>query len=629
MKTGNYPGFRAALHQSTPLVGDGAMGTTLNQRGLDIETCLDALNLEQPAIVADVHRLYIESGARMIQTNTFGANRFKLERYNLQDKICEINFAGVDLARKTAEASFMEIFIVGDIGPLGARLAPFGKIQQAEARQVFKEQAGYLIDAGVDAIIIETISDLNEILQAIQGVKEASTEIPIIASMTFTRDDRTLLGDNPVRVAKDITALGVDVIGINCSGGPNQILRILRTMRKAVPEAHFSVMPNAGWPENVDGRFMYPATPEYFGQYAITFWKAGASIIGGCCGTTPAHIASVAEKISVVDFSSMQLEPMTASSESTEVSLEEKPTELCKKIQAGKFIVAIEMDPPKGLSTHKLLAGASLLKEAGADIINVADSPMARMRMSPWAVCHLVQKELQIETVLHFPTRGRNLLRVQGDLLAAHALGVRNIFVVMGDPTSIGDYPEAMDQYDLVPSGLIKLIKQEFNLGLDHTGHNIGQRTSFVVGTALNLNPKNAEKEIKTLAKKIENGADFILTQPVYDPEIARRFLQQAEAALGKLPIPIFVGILPIASVRHATFLNQEVPGIEIPQRYLQQMQDAEDSQIEGQKTKTGIKIAIELINEMRSFVQGVYLMPAFHRYDVAAEIIEAIRAAD
>ncbi|MBI9048575.1 MAG: bifunctional homocysteine S-methyltransferase/methylenetetrahydrofolate reductase [Anaerolineaceae bacterium] len=629
MKKGKYQAFRAFLEQSPPLLSDGATGTMLNQRGLSIETCMDALNLEQPAVVAEVHRLYIESGARMIQTNTFGANRFKLERYNLQDKLGEINIAGVNLAQKTAEASFKDIFIVGDIGPLGARLAPFGKIQQHEARQVFYEQAKFLVEAGVDAIIVETISDLNEILQAIQGVKNASTEIPIIASMTFTRDDRTLLGDNPVKVAQEIAEANVDVIGINCSGGPNQILRILRTMRQAVPTAKFSVMPNAGWPESVDGRFMYPATSDYFGQYALTFWKAGASIIGGCCGTTPAHIKSMADQFKQVDFNSVPLESIVESTESTDISLEEQPTELCKKINAGKFVIAIEMDPPKGLSTHKLLAGASLLKEAGADVINVADSPMARMRMSPWAVCHLVQDKLDIETVLHFPTRGRNLLRVQGDLLAAHALGVRNIFVVMGDPTAIGDYPEAMDQYDLVPSGLVKLIKQEFNLGIDHTGHNIGQRTNFVVGSALSLNPKNPEKEIKTLKRKLDNGTDFFLTQPVYNPAKAQQFLQQAQDNIGKISAPIFVGMLPLASIRHATFLNQEVPGIQIPDSYLQLMQKAENSPQKDEKVRTGIKIATELIEEMRSFVQGVYLMPAFHRYDVAAEIIETIRAAD
>jgi methionine synthase / methylenetetrahydrofolate reductase(NADPH) len=629
MKTKQYQAFRAALQQGTPLLSDGAMGTMLNQRGVSIDTCLDELNLEQPGVVADVHRAYINSGSRMIQTNTFGANRFKLERHNLQNKIREINLSGVDLARKTADASFKEVFVVGDIGPLGARLAPFGRIQQQEARRVFCEQARFLVEAGVDAIIIETISDLNEILQAIQGVKEASVHVPLIASMTFTRDDRTLLGDNPVRVASEIAKLGVDAIGINCSGGPNQILRILRTMRRTVPEARFSVMPNAGWPENVEGRFMYPATPEYFGQYALTFWQAGANIIGGCCGTTPAHIACIAEKFKDANFQKIMVESVIQHPESTEISLEEQPTQLSQKIKAGKFIVAIEMDPPKGLSTHKLMAGASLLKEAGADVINVADSPMARMRMSPWAVCGLLQKELNMETVLHFPTRGRNLLRVQGDLLAAHALGIRNIFVVMGDPTSIGDYPDAMDQYDLVPSGLIKLIKQEFNLGVDHTGHHIGQRTSFVVGTALNLNPKIPDKEIKTLKKKIENGADFILTQPVYDAQKAHQFLQQIESELGKLPIPIFVGLLPIASIRHANFLNQEVPGIEIPQKYLQRMEEAEISGIQEEKVQTGIEIAIELIHEMRSFVQGVYLMPAFHRYDVAAEIIEAIRAED
>jgi len=303
-------------------------------------------------------------------------------------------------------------------------------------------------------------------------------------------------------------------------------------------------------------------------------------------------------------------------------NIQEQPTLFAQKLAAGKFVTAVEMDPPRGLSTHKLLAGASLLAEAGADVIDVADSPMARMRMSPWAVCSLIQKKTNIETVLHFPTRGRNMLRVQGDLLAAHALGIRNVFVVMGDPTAIGDYPEAMDNYDLVPSGLIKLIKQKFNEGMDHAGSEIGQPTSFFSGCALNLTALDLDLEIKNLQRKLKAGADFILTQPVFDPSVARKFLDYYHKHHGDLPIPLLMGVLPLNNPRHAAFLHHEVPGISIPDRILDQM-----SQYNGPTDQLGVNITLEIIAEMRSMIQGIYIMPAFSRYDLAAEIVESINS--
>jgi homocysteine S-methyltransferase len=294
---------------------------------------------------------------------------------------------------------------------------------------------------------------------------------------------------------------------------------------------------------------------------------------------------------------------------------------MAQKLAEGKFVISIEMDPPRGLSTHKLLAGASLLGEAGADVINVADSPMARMRMSPWAVCDLLQRQISVETVLHFPTRGRNLLRVQGDLLAAHALGIRNIFVVMGDPTAIGDYPEAMDNYDLAPSGLIKLIKQSFNSGLDHAGVDIGQPTSFFVGSALNLTPSDPETEMKNLRRKLKAGTDFFLTQPVYEPARARAFLEQVAQTQGALEKPILVGVLPLFSARHAAFLHNEVPGVSIPERLRERILNAG-----GQAAQEGVQIALELIEQMKPWASGIYLMPAFNRYDLAAEVVEGCR---
>ena len=616
--------FKELLQSGRPILSDGAMGTLLHQRGVSVEGCFDVLNLSQPALVAEIHRDYIEAGSQIIQTNTFGANRFKLAQYGLAEKLVEINTSGVDLARKVVSASFKEVLIAGDVGPLGVRLAPFGRVQPEQAFQTFVAQITALADAGVDLIILETFTDLYEIVEAIKAAKSAAPDLAVIASMTFTRDNRTLLGDSPAKVALRIHEAGADVIGINCSGGPNQLLNLLRLMRKAVPEGAFSVMPNAGWPQQVEGRIMYPAGAEYFGEYALSFWREGANVIGGCCGTTPAHIASMSRAITQTDIKTLDRVAVSAVERSipTNELSQLPPTELAQKLKNGKFVVAVEMDPPRGLATQKLLAGASLLSEAGADVIDVADSPMARMRMSPWAVCDLIQRKVGIETVLHFPTRGRNLLRVQGDLLASHAQDVRNVFVVMGDPTAIGDYPDAMDNYDLVPSGLIKLIKQNFNTGIDHAGADIGQPTSFFVGCALNLNPHDINEEIKNLRRKLRAGADFILTQPIYDITLVQKFLSAFKKEGDKiLPIPLIVGLLPLASLRHANFLQQEVPGIEIPESAVKQMAAAGEH-----GAATGIKLAVELARQLRDQAQGIYLMPAFGRYDHAAEIIEEVK---
>ena len=601
------------------ILADGAMGTMLHARGVGFDKCFDELNLTNPAAVADVHREYIEAGAELIITNTFGANRYKLTKHGLQEDVTEINRAGVELAKRVVAASFKDVLIAGDVGPLGVRIAPYGRVKLEEAREAFAEQIKALAEAGADVIIIETMSDLYEIQEAIRAAKENSS-LPIIASVTFTRDDRTLLGDDPAKVAHRLAAAGADVIGVNCSGGPSQLLRILKQMRQAEPNSKFWVKPNAGWPEQVSGRIMYPADADYFGEYAVQFRQAGANIVGGCCGTTPQHIAVMKKaleaapatpvaEISIVDEDEITAEPT------------EQPTKLAQRLANKQFSICVEMDPPRGLSTHKLLAGASLLQDSGADIINVADSPLARMRMSAWAVCEVVQRQIGVETTLHFPTRGRNLLRVQGDLLAAHALGIRNVFVVMGDPTSIGDYPEATDNYDLVPSGLVKLIKQGFNMGVDHSGTSIGQPTNFFVGSALNLCPQDIDTEVKNLHRKIKAGTDFFLTQPIYRPDDGPKLIEAYEAKHGKFDKPILAGILPLVSARHANFLHNEVPGISIPDEARARIEAAGDS-----GAKVGVELAVELIQGIKGWASGIYMMPQFHRYDQASEIIVAVK---
>jgi len=610
--------FLALLQTSSaPILADGAMGTLLHARGISFDRCFDELNLSNPAVVLGIHSEYLEAGAEILLTNTFGANRFKLAKHGLQEKMASINRAGVELARK---ASAGLALVAGDIGPLGVHIAPFGRVKPEEARAAFAGQAAALSSAGVDLIVIETMSDLYEIQAAIQAVHDTAAGLSVIASVTFTRDDRTVLGDSPDKVALSLLNAGADVIGVNCSGGPAQLLRLLKVMRAAAPSAALWIKPNAGWPEQVGGRIMYPADPDYFSDYALAFCEAGARIIGGCCGTTPRHIAAMRKAlVASPQGCEMQVLQISEVSETSEIpAVSESPSKLAQKLADGKFVISAEMDPPRGLSTHKLIAGASLLQEAGADVIDVADSPMAHMRMSAWAVCDVIQRQVGVETTLHFPTRGRNLLRVQGDLLAAHSLGLRNIFVVMGDPTSMGDYPEAMDNYDLVPSGLIKLIKQGFNAGVDHSGASIGQPTTFFVGAAINLNPPEPDKEILNVHRKVLAGADFFLTQPIFLPEKGSVFLMRYDSIYGALRQPVMVGILPLVSARHARFLHNEVPGISIPEETLGQMEKAgEDG------ARVGMELAVEMIEAIKPWAQGVYLVPQFSRYDLVAEIIE------
>lgn len=617
--------FIEKLRAGKPLVADGAMGTLLHERGVSFENCFDELNLTNPALVGSIHQEYLRAGAEIILTNTFGANRYKLKQCGLEELLDEINQTGVDLARRTVSASFKEnVMIAGDVGPLGVRLAPFGRVQVEQAREVFREQIQALHDANCDLVVIETMTDLYEIREAILAAREVDNDTPLVASMTFTRDDRTLLGDDPQKVAAKIFSYGADVIGINCSGGPNQLLRILKKMKKEIPDGLFWIKPNAGWPEQVSGRIFYPASAEYFGEYALAFWQAGACVIGGCCGTTPAHIQSIRQAID--SHSEQNITNGITLEISEEEAIEEElsePTCFARKLAAGDFVFSVEMQPPRGLATKKIIAGASLLVDSGADAINVADSPMARMRMSPWAVCNLIQDKVNVETILHFPTRGRNLLRVQGDLLAAHALGVRNVFVIMGDPTAIGDYPEAMDNFDLAPSGLVKLIKQRFNLGIDQSGSDIGQPTNFYVGCALNLQPNVPQREWEILKRKISNGADFVITQPVFEAESIPRFRQAFKDFYEELKIPLIIGIMPLVSARHAAFLHQEVPGISIPDSIQQRMRVAEDN---GSGPQEGMRIASELIRQVKDLAQGAYLTPSFGRYDYVAEIIDDAR---
>lgn len=619
----NREAFRAQI-ALRPYLLDGAMGTYLHGRGVSADHSFENVNLQQPALVADIHRKYIEAGADIIETNTFSANRYKLAEHGLQEKVTTINHTAVDIARRTIESSFKEVMLAGSVGPLGVRLAPLGRTSLAEAEAAFREQIQALVTApprGVDLLVLETMSDLYEVETAVTAARQLAPHIPIITTMTFTRDDRTLLGYTADVMAQKLAALDVDAMGVNCSGGPAQVLRLIMIMRQVVPELPIAAMPNAGWPElTAGGRVMYPATPAYFADFALKLTAAGAAIVGGCCGTTEAHIAAMRRALDGPRPAHITLPKVEIVQEAERVTaVTDPPTQLAHYLEDQTFVVTVEMRPPRGIATHRLLQGVHMLKEAGANLLNIADTPVAQMRMSAWAAAHLVQQEVGLETVLHFPTRGRNLLRIQGDLLAAHALSIRNLFITMGDPTRIGDYPEAMDSYDIVPTGLIQVIKQQFNAGRQQSGAAIDQPTNFVVGCALSMTPPDPAKEAKLLHKKIRNGADFALTQPIFDPQAARDFVALYKNTIGEPMIPVIAGLYPLYNGRNAEFLHNEVPGMVIPEELRQRMHNAADPQQEG------VLIAQEILRALRPLVQGIYVMPAFGRYDLVADVLDSL----
>jgi homocysteine S-methyltransferase len=618
-----------------PLLADGAMGTMLYARGLDFEGCYDALNLSKPEVVSDVHRLYTAAGADILETNTFGANRFKLDHYNLTDSIADINARGVELARQAGRDVRADILIAGSVGPLGVQLAPLGPVKLSEVFEVFVEQITALADAGADLIILETFSNVDEIVQAIQAAR-ASCDLPVVAQVTFTSDNNTTFGDTPESVALRLNELDVDVLGTNCSTGPRRMLDVVTAMRARLLQDGrvpcFSAMPNAGFPEVRAERLMYPATPEYFGVYTRRFIEAGVRLVGGCCGTTPSHtrvMRKVLDEMLPAQLhihTGVNLTTLDAGDEPAAYTGGLAPlpatesTQLARELSAQHFVVTVEIEPPKSSNTESIEDTARMLKDAGATVLDVADSPMARMRMSGLAVAHRIQERAGIEAVLHFPVRGRNLLRVQGDLLAAHALNIRNVLVIMGDPTRIGDYPQANDHHDIVPTGLAQLIKEKFNQGLDGAGSSIGSACTFLVGMAANLTPQDMDKEAALLHRKLVCGADFVVTQPVFDADLSHEFLRFYESRYGRFTLPILAGILPLVSVRHAEFMRNEVPGIVIPERIFDRLQSV------GNKTRTeGALIAGETVDQLRDVIQGVYLIPAFGRYDVIARIIRNI----
>ena len=619
--------FRALL-AAGPVLADGGMGTSLIERGMPVDACMEEANVREPGRVAAIHTAFVGAGARLVLTNTFGANRYRLERHGLAGRVAALCMAAVPLARNAGAE-----VVAGSIGPLGVRLQPYGRVRPEDAFDAYREQAAALAAAGVDVLLIETQTDVRELERAVLAARDAAPELAVIASSTFTRDDRTLLGSAPEEVAATAAGLGVDAIGVNCGEGPAQVLRVVRAMRPFARAAGVPILarPNAGGPAEVGGRLLYPATPEYVGRIARAMLEEGVAVLGGCCGTGPAHTAAIGGAIAAASTGAtvVHAEPVLESERPVELPREPAapPTELQARIQRGAFVVTVEMEPPRSFNAAELVAAAQTLADAGADAIDVADSPMAKMRMSAWAACRLVQEHVGVDTVLHFPTRGRNLLRLQGDLLGAHALGIRNLFVCLGDPVTIGDYPHGGDNVDVTATGLLALITEAFNTGVDRAGTSIGAPTSFFAGAAVAPGAPDLEREARLLKRKVDAGARFLLTQPFYavGPLVALRETYE-KVARSPLDVPLIAGVLPLVSARHADFLHNEVPGIEIPEDARDRLHRAPDDPEAA--WREGFAMAVDLIASLRrEGVAGIYVMPQFGRYDRAAEVVEAARA--
>ena len=631
--------FLARLAQGV-LLADGAMGTFLYDKGIPFDRSFDALNLSDPALIQSVHREYIRAGAEVIETNTFGANRFRLAAHGVAHDPRQVNRAGGQIARNAREEIGDPVFVAGAIGPLGKPVAPLGTIPREEALGAYREQAEGLVEGGVDLVIIETQTDLSEALLAVDAVRAVTSDLPLVVEMTYTEDGRTLHGTYPEDVVRALAGREVDVIGANCSVGPHELLEIVERYHRKSPRP-IAVMPNAGLPRLVNGRFLYLSSPEYFAEYAVRFVEAGARLIGGCCGTTPAHVRRMRDALArqregrskrpepgdgagarhaprgtILAEPEPDLSTRPATVEETAPAIDPaQRSRLAGKLARHEFVVSVEVDPPRGIRPRKMIEGATLLKASGVDMINVADSPMARVRMSSIALATMIQGQVGIETILHFTCRDRNLMGIQSDLMGAHALGIRNILALTGDPPRAGDYPSATAVFDVDSIGLIRVLRQ-LNAGVDLGGNSIGEPTRFVIGCAVNPAADPLEREVERFHAKVEAGAEFAMTQPLWELGTLTRFLD----AVGTPRIPVLLGLLPLQSHRHAEFLHNEVPGIVIPEASRQEMREAGDRGID-----VGIEMCLDLLVEARGRVEGAYLMPSFGRYEVVARVVEAV----
>lgn len=619
--------------RSGPLLCDGAMGTLLYSRGISFERCFDELNISNPALVQEIHCDYIRAGADIIETNTFGANRFKLAHHDLEGKVRDINLRAVKVAREAREITGESTFVLGSVGPIGRLLVPLGQLTYADAHAAFKEQIEALLEGGADGIILETFSDLDEIKIAVQAAREVTRDLPLIAQMSFTDGEETLTGNTPEEIAAALATMPVDVIGGNCSVGPAgtfaAVRRLAAALHATLPAGgppFISVMPNAGFPARIGERYMYLSSPQYFAEYTHKFvGELGANIVGGCCGTTPAHIAAMRQALKTMDPAERHRvivvdKPQEHPAETPAYELAGVPRTLREKLRASRWVTSVELDPPRGLNPAKMLQGAAMLKEMGVDCINIGDSPLAKIRMSCIALAIMIQQKVGLETIIHYTTRDRNLMAMQSDLIGAHSLGIRNVIALTGDPPRLGDYPNAKAVYDIDSIGLIKILKR-LNEGRDWAGTSIGTNADFNVACALDMMWANSDpNELDRFHRKLEAGADFVMTQPIYDAAILREFLQKYGDKYGKVEKPIILGVLPLMSSKHAEFLHNEVPGITLTDEARRRMKDAGERGVEE-----GIRLAQELLIAAKDYVAGTYLMPSFGRYEVCGELVQVL----
>lgn len=616
--------FRDAIKERLVLF-DGAMGTEIYARGVFINRSYDEVNVAQPDMVRDIHRAYLQAGAEVLTTNSFGANRLRLAPFGLADKTVDINAAAARLAREVARD---RAWVAGSIGPTGANLAPVGKLTPGESFAVFKEQAAILAENGVDLFVLETFTSLPELWQAVRAVRSVC-DLPIVANMTFPAsgpDLARLEGPTPEQAARVMSEWNVDVIGSNCSHGPRGVQRIVERMA-TVTDTPLAAMPNAGMPQMVEGRTIYLAGPEYMAEYARRLAQVGAGVIGGCCGTTPAMIKEM--RVFLRSISPVHRGPVVAVEEDTpsKAIAGEEPvpvaerSDFARKLHSGKFCVSVELDPPRGVGAKKAVEGAALLYRRGVDVVNIADGPRAVARMGPSALSQLVRARVPpMETVVHYCCRDRNLLGMQMDLLGAHALGLRNILAVTGDPPKMGTYPDATAVFDIDSIGLISFI-QLLNRGLDFSGAPIGGKTALFVGAGCNPGHVDIELESDRFLRKAAAGAEYFFSQPVFDSELLYRFLDKTDAASD---VPFLVGIMPLVSAKNAEFLHNEVPGMQVPDAVMKAIKAAPSREAQRE---VGIEVAREALLEVKAHprVRGVYVYPPFGSYRAVLRVLDGI----
>ena len=601
-------GFRERLQNNEVVVFDGGVGTYLYEKGIYINTCFDELNITNPDIVSEVHREYVAAGADVIETNTFGANRFKLAPHGLEPKVFEINLKGAQLAKAAAGG---EVLVAGSVGPLGVQIEPLGKLSYDEARDAFKEQVRGLLEGGVDLIVLETFPLIAELDQAIRAVKELDKEIPIMAQVTISDDGNLLSGATLESFVKGVENTGVDTLGLNCSVGPRAMLDALETL-KTLTAMPLSVQPNAGLPQNIGGRNIYMTSPEYMAEYAKRFIQTGATIVGGCCGTNPEHIRAIRRAVRALqpvkrmDRSSASL--TVTAPEAVHVAARTEKSRLSTKLVRGEFVTLAELVSPRGVSPLKEVTKARRLHHFGIDAINIPDGPRASARMSALAMAAIIQRDIGIETVLHFACRDRNVIGMQSDLLGAWALGLRNVLAITGDPPKLGNYPNATAVFDVDAIGLTNVINR-LNHGLDLAGNPIGDPTGFSIGVGVNPGAINLDEELKRLEWKIEAGAEYMITQPVFDIRILERFMKR----IADVKIPLICGIWPLVSYRNAEFMNNEVPGASVPAEILERMRKTTTKE-EG--FAEGVSIAHETYERVKGSVAGIQLSAPMGRID-------------